>query len=50
MTYRTYEVSIEAGDSMKFLEVVAVDAQAAHADIRAAYGDEVVIVCTTVVA
>ncbi len=50
MTYHTYEISIEAGDGLKFLEVVAVNAQAAHADIRAAYGDEVVIVCTTVVA
>lgn len=49
MTYQTYEISIEAGDSLKFLEVVAVDTAAAHADIRATYGDDVVIVCTTVV-
>ncbi len=47
MNYSTYEVSIEAGDSLKFVQIVACDMAAAHADLRATYGDDVVIVCTT---
>jgi hypothetical protein len=48
MKYQTYEVSINAGSGLKFFEIVACDMQAAHADIRAAYGDDVEIVCTRV--
>jgi hypothetical protein len=47
MTYNTYEVRIEAGDSMKWIKVVACDVPAAHADIREAYGEDVQISCTT---
>jgi hypothetical protein len=46
MTYTTFEVSIKSGDALKFIRVVACDIPAAHADIRAAYGDDVEIVCT----
>ena len=48
MAYQTYEVSINASGNLKFFEIVACDMQAAHADIRAAYGDDVEIVCTRV--
>lgn len=46
MTYQTYEISIIGINGLKFIDVVACDMQAAHADIRAAYGDDVEIVCT----
>lgn len=48
MAYQTYEVSINAGSSLKFVEIVACDMQAARADIRATYGDDVEIICTRV--
>ena len=48
MAYKTYEVSINASGNLKFFEIVACDMQAAHADIRATYGDDVEIVCTRV--
>ena len=46
MNYQTYEVSINNGKGLTFLQTVACDIEAAHADIRAAYGDDVEIVCT----
>lgn len=48
MAYQTYEVSINANGNLTFFEIVACDMQAAHADIRATYGDDVDIVCTRV--
>lgn len=47
MTYSTYIVSAIIADNMKFFEIVACDIDAAHADLRAAYGEDVDIVCTT---
>ena len=47
MNYGTYEVSAIIAGNMKFFEIVACDIDAAHADLRAAYGDDVEIVCTT---
>lgn len=46
MNYTTFRVSIVSGDALKFLVVVACDMDAAHADIRATYGDDVQIVNT----
>lgn len=46
MNYTTFQVSIVCGDALKFLQVVACDIAAAHADIRASYGDDVEIVNT----
>lgn len=37
MTYKTFQVLIQTGDSAKWIEVVAVDSSAAHADIMEAY-------------
>jgi hypothetical protein len=45
MTYTTFIISIAAANlTLKFIEVDAVDLQAAYADVRAAYGDDVEIV------
>ena len=44
--YVTFKVTIVSGESLKFLTVVACDIPAAHADIQAAYGDDVEIVST----
>lgn len=44
MKYQTYEISIVCGDSLKFIEVVACDLQAAIADVKEAYSDCVQIV------
>lgn len=44
--YQTYEVRIQAHHVLKFLIVVACDADAAQADVRATYGDEVQIYYT----
>ena len=49
MTYRTYKISISNGSGLTFLQTVACDIDAAHADIRALYGDDVEIVCTEAV-
>lgn len=35
--YKTYEISFACGDSLKFVEVVAIDMQAALADVEEAY-------------
>lgn len=44
MTYLTYEVAVKAANGfLKFIEVAACSLEAAHADIRAAYGDDVEI-------
>jgi len=48
MAYATYEISINNGNGLTFLQTVACDIEAAHADIRAIYGDDVEIVCTVV--
>jgi hypothetical protein len=49
-TYKTYEISIEAGGySLRFVQVVACDIEAAHADVKAMYGDDVVIAATALV-
>lgn len=48
MTYNTYIVSIVVGDSLRFFEIVACDKAAAHADVRATYGEDVQIVSTGV--
>ena len=48
MTYATYTVSIANSVGLKFLQVVACSIDAAHADIRATYGDDVDIVGTVV--
>lgn len=48
MKYITFEVSIVSGNGLKFFEIVACDMDAAHADIRATYGDDVEIVCSRV--
>lgn len=48
MAYSTYEVSINNGNGLTFLQTVACDVAAAHADIRAAYGDDVEIVGTRI--
>lgn len=44
--YTAFTVSIVSGNGLKFLTVVACDINAAHADIRAAYGNDVEIVTT----
>jgi hypothetical protein len=49
MAYQTYEISINNGAGLKFMEVVACDMQAAHNDVKAAYGDDVEIVSTKVI-
>lgn len=41
MPYQTYEISIVSGDSLKFIEVVACDLNAAIADVKEAYGNDV---------
>ena len=48
MNYRTYEVSIAIGENLKFIECVACDMAAAHADIAEIYGGDVEIVSTRV--
>lgn len=48
MNYQSYEVSIDTGNGFKYIEVVSCDIQSAHADIRAAYGESVEIICTRV--
>jgi hypothetical protein len=37
MTYKTFQILIQTGDSAKWIEVVAVDSASAHADIMEAY-------------
>ena len=49
MKYITFEVSIATNNGLKFFEIVACDMDAAHADIRATYGNDVEIVCTRLV-
>lgn len=49
MSYNNYEVSINNGNGLTFLQTVACDIEAAHADIRAIYGDDVEIVSTRVI-
>ena len=44
MNYFTFEISIAAGNGLKFLEVVAVGIEAARADVVDAYGADVEIV------
>ena len=46
MTYTTYEISVNNGNGLTFLKVVACDMQAARADVRETYGADVEIVCT----
>jgi hypothetical protein len=41
MTYRNYQVSIVVPSGLKFFEIVACDHDAAIADVRATYGEEV---------
>jgi hypothetical protein len=48
MKYIKYEVSIATNSGLKFFEIVACDLEAAHADVRATYGDDVEIVCSRV--
>lgn len=46
MKYHLYEISIASvNGTLKFLSVLAVDYHAAIADVKAAYGDEVELVC-----
>lgn len=49
MKYSTYQISIVAGDSLKFFEVVACDREAAISDVRATYGDDVEIACVSII-
>jgi len=49
MKYHTYKVSIATSNGLKFLEIVAIDLQSAHADIREAYSEDVVIVNSSIV-
>jgi len=48
MNYQTYEVSVATNTGLRFLEVTACDLQAAHADVVAAFGADVEIVCSRV--
>jgi len=48
MNYTAYTISISSGSGLKFLRVVACSIEAAHADIRAAYGEDVDIVGTVI--
>jgi len=45
MTYRTFQLMIQAGtpEGFKLINVVAIDAEAACADARATYGDDLTI-------
>lgn len=49
MKYATYEIAIAAGDSLKFIEVVACDLAAAVADVKEAYCDDVDVVSVRLV-
>jgi hypothetical protein len=44
MAYRTYNISIVSGDSLRFLSVCAISMQAAIADVKEAYAEGVEIV------
>jgi hypothetical protein len=44
MSYHTYNISIVARDSLRFLSVCAISIQAAVADVKEAYADGVEIV------
>ncbi len=44
--YVTFKVTIVSGEALKFITVVACDIASAHADIQAAYGENVEIVST----
>jgi hypothetical protein len=44
MSYHTYNISIVAGNSLRFLSVCAISILAAIADVKEAYADGVEIV------
>ena len=44
MNYSTFSMLIRTGDGGKFIEVVAVGYEAAIADIRAAYSNDIEII------
>lgn len=48
MKYHTFQIAIVTNKGLKFMEVVACDMQAAHADVRATYGEDVEIASTGV--
>lgn len=50
MTYNTYQITIAGVNNMpKILTLQAVDHQAALADVKAAYGDDVEVWCVCLV-
>lgn len=49
MQYQTYEIAIPNSTGLRFLEVVACSIDAAHADVREAFGADVEIVSTRLI-